>query len=156
MAVCLQTPFGSKTGLWNMSDPPTEFSTTGSDVGSASMAYQYPLPSLGMDSPSTMVPSLHSLPRDQSQPSPPVLTKATSPLSRSNSAPSKAAKIKRSISTPSVRGQVTADAAALALSAEKKRNKLGYHRTSVACGEHWLDLEASIEARSHSDMLTRV
>ena len=42
--------------------------------------------------------------------------------------------IKRSASTPNVRGQAAADAAALSLAAEKRRNKLGYHRTSVACG----------------------
>lgn len=139
MALCVQPPFGSKTGLWNMNEPPTEYSTTGSDVVSASMAYQYPLPSMGMDSPS-MIPSLHNPPRDHSHPSPPSSTKQSSPPSRSNSVPSKAAKIKRSMSTPNVRGSVSADAAALALSAEKKRNKLGYHRTSVACGK-FFDLE---------------
>ncbi|KAL5346987.1 hypothetical protein ACLOAV_008130 [Pseudogymnoascus australis] len=42
-------------------------------------------------------------------------------------------KIKRSSSTPNIRDQAVADAA-LAASAEKRRNKLGYHRTSVACG----------------------
>ncbi len=42
--------------------------------------------------------------------------------------------IKRSASTPNVRGQAAADAAAMSL-ADKRRNKLGYHRTSIACGE---------------------
>lgn len=42
--------------------------------------------------------------------------------------------MKRSASTPNVRGQAAADAAALSLAADKRRNKLGYHRTSVACG----------------------
>ncbi|KFY29848.1 hypothetical protein V494_08438 [Pseudogymnoascus sp. VKM F-4513 (FW-928)] len=42
-------------------------------------------------------------------------------------------KVKRSSSTPNIRDQAVADAA-LAASAEKRRNKLGYHRTSVACG----------------------
>ncbi|KAI9822940.1 MAG: hypothetical protein M1832_002965 [Thelocarpon impressellum] len=42
--------------------------------------------------------------------------------------------IKRSASTPNVRGQAAAEAAALSLAADKRRNKLGYHRTSVACG----------------------
>jgi len=46
---------------------------------------------------------------------------------------SKVGEIVRSTSTPNVRGQAAADAA-LAASAEKRRNKLGYHRTSVACG----------------------
>lgn len=124
--------------MWNMSDPSVDFSTTGPDVGPASMAYQYPLPSSGMDSPSNMIPSLDHLPLEEEPASPPALAKPASPTNRPNSAPSKAAKVKRSISTPNVRGQATADAAALALSAEKKRNKLGYHRTSVACGEYWL------------------
>jgi hypothetical protein len=43
------------------------------------------------------------------------------------------------MSTPNVRGQASADAAALALSADKRRNKLGYHRTSVACGKNPTD-----------------
>ncbi|KAI9670906.1 MAG: hypothetical protein M1817_003791 [Caeruleum heppii] len=42
--------------------------------------------------------------------------------------------MKRSASTPNVRGQAAADAAALSYAADKRRNKLGYHRTSVACG----------------------
>lgn len=41
-------------------------------------------------------------------------------------------KLKRSASTPNVRGLGIADAG-MSL-AEKRRNKLGYHRTSVACG----------------------
>ncbi|KAI9814706.1 MAG: hypothetical protein M1826_002152 [Phylliscum demangeonii] len=41
--------------------------------------------------------------------------------------------VKRSLSTPNVRGLAT-DAAALSYAAERRRNKLGYHRTSVACG----------------------
>ena len=41
--------------------------------------------------------------------------------------------VKRSASTPNVRG-VAADMAALSYAADKRRNKLGYHRTSVACG----------------------
>ncbi|KAH0543199.1 hypothetical protein FGG08_002460 [Glutinoglossum americanum] len=42
--------------------------------------------------------------------------------------------VKRSASTPNVRGQAAADAAGLSF-ADKRRNKLGYHRTSVACGK---------------------
>ncbi|KAL9013686.1 MAG: hypothetical protein Q9173_001634 [Seirophora scorigena] len=40
--------------------------------------------------------------------------------------------IKRSASTPNVRGLVTGESS-MSL-ADKRRNKLGYHRTSVACG----------------------
>jgi hypothetical protein len=46
---------------------------------------------------------------------------------------SKVGEIVRSTSTPDICGQAAADAA-LAASVEKRRNKLGYHRTSVACG----------------------
>lgn len=40
--------------------------------------------------------------------------------------------IKRAASTPNVRGLATSDVTAM--SYDKRRNKLGYHRTSVACG----------------------
>ena len=40
--------------------------------------------------------------------------------------------LKRSASTPNVRGHHSGDAGMTL--AEKRRNKLGYHRTSVACG----------------------
>ena len=46
---------------------------------------------------------------------------------RKHSAP-----LKRSASTPNVRGLANGDAGMTL--AEKRRNKLGYHRTSVACG----------------------
>lgn len=42
------------------------------------------------------------------------------------------ASLKRSASTPNVRGLPNGDAGMTL--AEKRRNKLGYHRTSVACG----------------------
>ncbi|KAK2032563.1 hypothetical protein LX32DRAFT_582514 [Colletotrichum zoysiae] len=45
-------------------------------------------------------------------------------------------KLRRSMSTPDVRPRQTSmsDANQSGLAGEKKRNKLGYHRTSVACG----------------------
>ncbi|KAI5804915.1 hypothetical protein EDC01DRAFT_610129 [Geopyxis carbonaria] len=44
--------------------------------------------------------------------------------------------VKRSLSTPNVQQAATvlADSGSLSYSADKRRNKLGYHRTSVACG----------------------
>ncbi|KAL6721891.1 hypothetical protein ACLMJK_000996 [Lecanora helva] len=42
------------------------------------------------------------------------------------------ASLKRSASTPNVRGMPNVDSGMTL--AEKRRNKLGYHRTSVACG----------------------
>jgi hypothetical protein len=42
--------------------------------------------------------------------------------------------IKRAMSSPNVRGLGSDGGAASAL--DKKRNKLGYHRTAVACGKY--------------------
>jgi hypothetical protein len=142
MAVSVQAPFYSKSGMWNLGDPPSTFSSTGSEGIPNSMSYQYPLPTSGLDSSSSMIPSYHHPPLDHPQPDSPAQAKPTSPSLKKqpSSASSKSAKIKRSMSTPNVRGQATAEAAALALSADKRRNKLGYHRTSVACGKHFHDL----------------
>jgi hypothetical protein len=42
--------------------------------------------------------------------------------------------MKRAASSPNVRSMAGAEALAMSI-AEKRRNKLGYHRTSVACGQ---------------------
>jgi hypothetical protein len=147
MAVSVQAPFYSKPGMWNLGDPSSTFSSTGSEGIPNSMSYQYPLPTSGLDSSSGMIPSYHHPPLDHAQPASPAEAKPTSPSvkKQSGSAISKSAKIKRSMSTPNVRGQATAEAAALAMSADKRRNKLGYHRTSVACGKHFCDLKKNKE-----------
>lgn len=41
--------------------------------------------------------------------------------------------LKRAVSTPSIRSVASADNNSS--SSDKKRNKLGYHRTAVACGQ---------------------
>ena len=41
--------------------------------------------------------------------------------------------MKRAVSSPDVRDLASLDISSMS-SAEKKRNKLGYHRTAVACG----------------------
>lgn len=43
--------------------------------------------------------------------------------------------LKKSSSTPHIRSLALGDAPALSPTAEKRRSKLGYHRTSVACGK---------------------
>lgn len=50
---------------------------------------------------------------------------------------SKEYKLKRSVSTPNVRPQGTneVDHGAAGIPKEKRRNKLGYHRTPIACGK---------------------
>jgi hypothetical protein len=143
MAVSVQAPFYSKSGMWNLGDPPSTYSSTGSEGIPNSMSYQYPLPSSGLEAAPSMIPSYHQPPLNHTQPASPAQAKPTSPSLKKepSSASSKSAKIKRSMSTPNVRGQATAEAAALALSADKRRNKLGYHRTSVACGKHICDLK---------------
>ena len=42
--------------------------------------------------------------------------------------------LKKSLSTPHMRSVALAENGALSPTTDKKRNKLGYHRTSVACG----------------------
>lgn len=42
--------------------------------------------------------------------------------------------LKRSQSTPHIRGLAMSDTSAISPTIDKRRNKLGYHRTSVACG----------------------
>ncbi len=62
---------------------------------------------------------------------------------------------KRSASTPNVRGLAAVDAAGLSMSAaEKRRNKLGYHRTSVACGEFFRHLQHYASIVSLKSMLS--
>ena len=71
-----------------------------------------------------------------SHPSQPEMQIIPSPINTSRRRrPSKgagSAGLKRSASTPNMR-KLTAGETAMSL-AEKRRNKLGYHRTSVACG----------------------
>ncbi|KAH8815274.1 hypothetical protein F5884DRAFT_665693 [Xylogone sp. PMI_703] len=137
MALSVQHQGRSMSNMWDMGDPPTSFSSMVSETIPISSTYQYPVPPGSLDPSTTMIPSFHQLPLDptpvhtpsDSKPSPPSINKNGGAMD------SNAGKIKRSMSTPNVRSQSTMDAAtALAMSAEKRRNKLGYHRTSVACG----------------------
>jgi len=82
-----------------------------------------------------MAHSFHHHAGSNSRANSPTHADELSPMPKNRGMTAKPTKIKRSSSTPNVRGQASADAAALALSAEKRRNKLGYHRTSVACGK---------------------
>lgn len=45
------------------------------------------------------------------------------------------ADLRRSSSTPHLRGPPSGDSGPLSPNSDKRRNKLGYHRTSVACGK---------------------
>jgi hypothetical protein len=46
------------------------------------------------------------------------------------------AEIRRSTSTPHMRNLALSTSGELSPTSDKRRNKLGYHRTSVACGKH--------------------
>ena len=134
MAVSVQTPLYSKPDMWHSGGLPSSFS---SESGGIPVSMAYPYSSSGIET-SPMIPSYHH-PLDHERIDSPNQMNPSSPgNSHGISAGSKAAKIKRSMSTPNVRGQSSAEAAAMALSADKRRNKLGYHRTSVACGEQQL------------------
>ncbi|RYP06748.1 hypothetical protein DL765_009377 [Monosporascus sp. GIB2] len=98
----------------------------------------------GYDQPTTSsveVRPAHQLPPTQPplQLSPASLLpvqETTAPSVQGRDPPSTTSKLRRSTSTPNVRPQGThdADAGSFGLSGEKKRNKLGYHRSAMACG----------------------
>lgn len=52
--------------------------------------------------------------------------------------------LRRSSSTPHLRGPPTGDSGPLSPNSDKRRNKLGYHRTSVACGKSFHGLLVAI------------
>lgn len=151
MAVVAPPPFKSTRDIWRSGDSaiyPAAAPTPMTDI----MSYQYPPPPNGADMdlpPSGYLPSY-----SVSQQGPSGMEMRTSPESgmsskdRSDSF-SKSMDLKRSISNPagSLQSQsqsqqsqtpqqsTTPEQNALALAGEKRRNKLGYHRTSVACGK---------------------
>lgn len=117
--------------MWHIGDSATTYSSDAEELPGP-MAF-YSSTGLGQ---SSLASTYHQSIADHEQIGSSREIRSPSPgKSRGNTPGSKAAKIKRSMSTPNVRGQASADAAAMALSADKRRNKLGYHRTSVACGK---------------------
>ncbi|KAI0161106.1 hypothetical protein GGR52DRAFT_562924 [Hypoxylon sp. FL1284] len=75
---------------------------------------------------------------------------------RRRSSFSRDSKLKRSVSTPNVKPQGTNEAAhgAAGPSKEKKRNKLGYHRTPIAC-EHCRRRKIRCKQPETQDVLQR-
>ncbi|TGO22985.1 hypothetical protein BPAE_0148g00150 [Botrytis paeoniae] len=136
MAVSVQGPFSSKSSPWSMADLPHHNFSRGNPNQISPMAYPYHTMNQGLDQ--NMMPSYdhhmepirsHS-PLHGQGPSPSTRELEASSLSKAT----KESKAKRSMSTPNIRTSNNTDAAALALVNDKRRNKLGYHRTSVACG----------------------
>jgi len=145
MAVVAPPPFKSNRDIWgsgNSAIYPAVSPAPMTDI----MSYQYPPPPNGADMdlpPSGYLPNYSVPPQGPSgmdmRPSP------DSARDRSGSF-SKSMNLKRSVSNPAGPPQsqtqqpptpqqsTTPEQHALALAGEKRRNKLGYHRTSVACG----------------------
>lgn len=132
--MAIKAPIYPVPGMWNSGDLSNTFPSSGPGEAQTSMSYQYPPPSSGLENSSNLISEYHNPALEHIRPQSPARIKPESPIIKSRAgAGAKSAKVKKSMSTPNVRGQAAADAAALA-SAEKRRNKLGYHRTSVACG----------------------
>jgi len=129
MAVSVQAPLYPSLSMWHLNQPSTTF-PVGYDNPTENAPYYNATPL----EPSSIIPMYHQTMGDEQN----SVNTRLSPLQVKHQEPtsaSKASKLKRSMSTPNVRGQVSSDSAALSFSADKKRNKLGYHRTSVACGK---------------------
>jgi hypothetical protein len=166
MAVVAPPPFKPNLDLWGSSDSaiyPAASSAPMTDI----MSYQYPPPpsqnGAEMDIPPPGYMSNYSVPPQapsgmDMRPSP----DSGIPSRERSDSFSRSMKLKRSISTPTVgpplsqpaaqqspaaQQQTTAEQNALALAGEKRRNKLGYHRTSVACGKFPLGILTLIHLR---------
>lgn len=138
MAISVQqSPFNFKSSSWSMADLPHHNFSRGDPNQIPSMAYPYHPMNPGLDqnmmsSYNHHTESLRShSPLHGQGPSPSNRDLEASSLSKS----SKDSRAKRSMSTPNIRTSTNTDAAAVALINDKRRNKLGYHRTSVACGK---------------------
>ncbi|KAK3329607.1 hypothetical protein B0H66DRAFT_31911 [Apodospora peruviana] len=145
MAVVAPPPFKSNRDIWGSGDSviyPVVSPVPMTDI----MSYQYPPPPNGADMdlpPSGYLPNYSVPPQASSgmdmRPSP----DSGIPSRERSDSFSKSMKLKRTISEPTVgppqsqqptTPQQSTTAEQNALAQEKRRNKLGYHRTSVACG----------------------
>jgi hypothetical protein len=154
MAVVAPPPFKPSLDFWGSSDSAIYPAVSASPMTDI-MAYQYPPPpaqnGADMDLPSSGYMHPYSVPQHPSsamnvRPG----SDAALAAREAHDSYAESIKLKRTLSTPSAHSpqsqasshQVSAaqsasaaDANALALAGEKRRNKLGYHRTSVACGK---------------------
>ena len=80
-------------------------------------------------------PARHSTFPIQSSPPLAPAGPTSTPKKRKNSIKGSVGQIKRSLSTPIVKRSTTAAETAAMSANDKRRSKLGYHRTSVACGK---------------------
>jgi hypothetical protein len=163
MAVVAPPPFKSNLDHWGSSDSAIYPSVSPAPMTDI-MSYQYPPPPSQNGADMDIPPSGYLPNYSVSSQTSSGMDIRSGPDSgipsrdRSDSL-SKSLKLKRSISTPSVgaplsqppppqhpptpQQSTTPGQDPLGLAAEKRRNKLGYHRTSVACGKFFLHLECS-------------
>jgi hypothetical protein len=137
MAVVAPPPIHTKLDFWGPADSAVYPLETPEPMTSI-MSYQYPPPpppnGAEMDMPHSGYMPTYSVPpptdhRQQHESS-------MSLKDRKDSFSQASMKLKRSLSTPNVRQQqASGPDSAMSLAGEKRRNKLGYHRTSVACGK---------------------
>lgn len=141
MAVVAPPPIRTKLDFWGPADSGTHPLESPEQMTSI-MSYQYPPPpppnGAEMDMPHSGYMPNYSVPPPPSSTidirHPPDTTGSLK--DRKDSYSQASMKLKRSLSTPNVRPQgASTDHPPLGLAGEKRRNKLGYHRTSVACGK---------------------
>lgn len=111
--------------------PPPPPPPNGSDLGISHSSYLN-----GYAAPSTSSMEVRTKTAHSAQSMPPTQDAMMSLAQRRESLST--ARLRKTFSTPNVRAQGAndQDQGHLALSNEKRRNKLGYHRTSVACGKY--------------------
>lgn len=137
MAVVAPPPIHTKLDRWASTDSGV-YPLQSSEPMTSIMSYQYPPPpppnGAEMDMPhSGYMPNYSVPPPTDLRPH----ETSMSLKERKDSFSQASMTLKRSLSTPNVRPQQSAgpEQTSMSLAAEKRRNKLGYHRTSVACGE---------------------
>ncbi|KAL1880811.1 hypothetical protein VTK73DRAFT_4981 [Phialemonium thermophilum] len=148
MAVVAPPPLNSNLDLWGPSESaiyPAVAPESMTDV----MPYQYPPPPTAQNGADMELPPSGYIPNYSISQGSSGVDMGPSPdsnlsLDESQETSSKAMKMKQAMSSPGARSSqmqqspphhgAMQDQNALAMGGEKRRNKLGYHRTSVACG----------------------
>lgn len=134
MAVSILIPYSSSPSMWHLKQPHTAFSA--GYEGTTDNALYYNTTPL---EPTSVIPMYEHTTNSDQSPVIPGESPVESPVEykyHGSTSSAKVSKMKRSTSTPNVRSHADNDAANMAIAADKRRNKLGYHRTSVACGKY--------------------
>ena len=140
MAVVAPPPSHNKLDLWGTANSVVS-PLHASESMTSIMSYQYPPPpppnGAEMDMPPSGYMPNYSVPPPASAIDMRPAQDSSMSLKERKDSLSQASlmKLKRSMSIPNVGSQPTAQDHAMGMPGEKRRNKLGYHRTSVACGK---------------------